>query len=425
MFLLHLERRDGTPLILHYDPQASTLTAPNGRRLSLLGLAEPPPPFAEASRVSPTMPGRKSTRPRMAKIALGLGCNMACAYCSQHDERAGASAAPSGEVGAFLAGLPHWATEVRVWRLFGGEPFVYWRRLKPLVEGLRAFSPEAEIALITNGMLLDREKVEWIEANDLSIAVSHDGPGQFLRGEDPLDHPVAGAAIADLYRRRPHRLGFNCVLTRDNHSLLDIHRHISARLGGPITLWSEGIAKSYGTFADPVIIATADEWTAIRRRIFADAARPELLTEGAVRAALSEVFTALRDGRPDQALGQRCGLDREDSIAVTLAGQVLTCNNLAAEGRHVIGHIRDLNAARLNTAWHWSHFETCRSCPVVQLCAGGCMYLEGKARDDTCEGQFHYWLPLLALAVYMIADARPLRLEADRIRLAGLTSLDF
>jgi len=54
----------------------------------------------------------------------------------------------------------------------------------------------------------------------------------------------------------------------------------------------------------------------------------------------------------------------------------MTCQNTGAKGKHGIGLVADLDAVRLDTAWHWSHRDNCSHGPVLQLCNGSCTFLE-------------------------------------------------
>jgi uncharacterized protein len=87
-------------------------------------------------------------------------------------------------------------------QLWGGEPLVYIRTLKPLVQELKHLYPSAKFTTITNGWLLTPEINDWIIDNDIGVSISHDGPGQKYRGPDPFDDPEKWDAIMDLYRRK-------------------------------------------------------------------------------------------------------------------------------------------------------------------------------------------------------------------------------
>jgi uncharacterized protein len=71
-------------------------------------------------------------------------------------------------------------------------------------------------------------------------------------------------------------------------------------------------------------------------------------------AKIRDVYASLHRLRPIEALGQKCGMDREDTIAVDLRGNVMTCQNTGAKGVHRIGHVSDFEAVALGTATHFA-----------------------------------------------------------------------
>jgi uncharacterized protein len=126
-----------------------------------------------------------------------------------------------------------------------------------------------------------------------------------------------------------------------------------------------------------------------------------------------EFLESLCTRRPSSALGQKCGMDRDDQLAVDLTGRVMTCQNTGAKGRHGIGSVYALDDVRLDTARHWSHRECCNYCPVLQLCKGACMYLEGDLFAQTCENEYHYNLAILAGVVKQATGLELVRVEGD------------
>jgi uncharacterized protein len=106
-------------------------------------------------------------------------------------------------------------------------------------------------------------------------------------------------------------------------------------------------------------------------------------------------------------------MDREDELAVDLTGKVMTCQNTGAKGKHGIGSVGDFAGIRLDTAWHWSHRDCCNHCPVLQLCAGACMYLEGELFAQTCENEYHFGVALLAGVIKQLTGLELERIEGD------------
>ena len=130
-------------------------------------------------------------KPKQVKIQLGLSCNFECEYCNQRFVPH-ADSTNLNDVQPFVHNMPTWFDggddglgKNRSFEFWGGEPLVYWKTLKPLAEEIYKKYPNAQLSLITNGSLLDKEKVDWFDSLGFSIAVSHYGPGQFVRGPDP------------------------------------------------------------------------------------------------------------------------------------------------------------------------------------------------------------------------------------------------
>jgi uncharacterized protein len=390
---------DGTAVRLRYSPHDSALVDESGA--SLLADAEPGE-FAEAPVVAPDTPGRKVRQVHTLKIQLGLRCNYACSYCSQASSVPEAVVTRSADADRFIAELDGWlqGSPARV-EFWGGEPLLYFGKLRRLVPALRSRFPQAVLAMVTNGSLLDAEILDFIEANDILVAVSHDGPGQHLRGPDPFDDPVLAGRLRELWRRRGpgrHRVTFNVVLTPANADLAATRAWFADRLGDPdVALDVEGIVGVY----DERTLGGAGAWTeqqyARMHRGIVDAFQTGASMQfWSLREKARDFVHSLQSHRPAAALGQKCGMDAQDQLAVDLHGHVMTCQNTGAVGRHRIGHVQSLEQARLVTATHWSRRDSCGHCPVLQLCRGSCMYLEGEHFAQSCDNEYRYNLAILA-----------------------------
>ncbi|MGH9629728.1 MAG: 4Fe-4S cluster-binding domain-containing protein, partial [Bryobacteraceae bacterium] len=112
------------------------------------GLSDYKPAFkADQAHV----PIRKHNAPRVLKIQLGLSCNFSCSYCLQkYVPRVDASsvrlvAGFIEKVKTYLCGQPQ---NIQLW---GGEPLVYIKALRPLVSELKQLFPAAKFSMVTNG----------------------------------------------------------------------------------------------------------------------------------------------------------------------------------------------------------------------------------------------------------------------------------
>jgi uncharacterized protein len=391
-FDLTLEARDGSRHSVRYNPHSSDCEG--------LPLPVEPGIFAPVPRVAKDKPLGKSRAPRILKIQLGLSCNYACSYCSQAFQIADATVSKLADVEYFLTQLDGWIADApEKIELWGGEPFLYWAKIKRLVPALAGRFPKAAFFIITNGSLLDREKLDFIAAHDIAITISHDGPGQHLRGPDPLDDPDKRRWIEALLAELPDKTGFNAVLTRAHHDLRALKAWFAEKVGPDIVVGLEGVVNVYDA---ATALGTGRfepfELNSLTRSIF------EALVEDpnafGLGARIDEFYASIRRRRPIAALGQKCGMDREDSIAVDLRGNVMTCQNTGAKGVHKIGHVADFEAIALDTATHFAFRPECMSCPVVQLCKGSCMFLEGVFFAQSCANEFAFNMGVLMAAVW-------------------------
>lgn len=407
---------------LRYDNSTSALSWEDGREV----LPVQPAESGRAATVvdGPAAPGRKRDM-RVLKISLGLSCNFSCTYCSQRFV-ARADETALRDVEPFLAKLPTWFNTggengqgggVRV-EFWGGEPLVYLKTLRPLAERLRALMPHAEFGIITNGSLLNPELNEWLDRLGFSVAVSHDGPGQHVRGPDPFADPDKMAAIRDLYDRlRPQgRFSFNAMIHRGNRSRGAVQAWFVERFGADVPLGE-------GTFIDPYdaggagLMLKPHEHEDFRRQAFHDLRTGAAQNFAVAHEKISDFLHSVRTARVAESLGQKCGMDRRDNIAVTLKGDVITCQNTspvskAPNGRsHKIGTVDKLDDVALDTSRHWRTRPDCAACPMLQLCKGSCMYLEGELWTLACNGAYSDAVPFFAAALEASTGCVPVRIE--------------
>jgi len=405
-------------IVLNYDPHTSRLTDEQGR--DLVEGIQTSSKYQAVVTTSVETPAGKVT-PRLLKISLGLSCNYECEYCSQRFvPRAGET--NKNDIEPFLSGLNEWVTtppeKVEFW---GGEPFVYWKTLKPLAEAIRVKYPQAVLSVITNGSLLTPEINDWLVALEFGVGISHDGPGQHVRGPDPLDEPAVRAAILDLYQRLAPlgRISFNAMLNRENSSRAAINKFFVDLTG------DENVNIGEGSFVDAYdqggvgASLKPDEHMGYRIQAFSELRGGLAKNFDLGHSKIAGFLESLKMQRPSSALGQKCGMDRNDAIAVDLKGQVMTCQNVSSKGvapngqSHLIGTVADLASVKLNTSTHWSHRSDCKTCPVLQICAGACMFLEGDLWETTCNNAYSDNIVFFAAAIEFLTGYVPFYIEGD------------
>lgn len=397
MYDLVMVDRENNKTVLKYNPHVNSLTYDDGTDVIQEPLVKIN--YKPVKPISRDNPGKKGNINTL-KISLGLKCNFSCSYCSQATEIGNAADTNNDDAKEFMANLDSWlrGTPKRI-EFWGGEPFVYWSKLKILVPALREKFPNAIFNMHTNGSLLNDEKIAFIEKYDIIICISHDGPNQKFRGPDPFNNPKTFAPIMNLLRLRPNKVSFNIVLHSKNFDLDGIANWFYQRIPNA-NLSLEGIVNTYDSYT----LGYLGRFTPEEYHRLVDSIFLELVNHGKrypmLTAKMHNFIDALKNRKPIETLGQKCGMDREDSISVDLDGNVTTCQNTGGQGEHKIGHVDQYDDITLNTATHFSFREECMECPLVQLCKGSCMFLEKDFFAQSCWNEYYYNIGILKAAMY-------------------------
>lgn len=406
-----------------YDNQTSEIFNSKGKLINIR-------PFVNqefngaAKTVSEQTPLGKSTTIKLLKIQLGLSCNFSCEYCSQRFVP-NIEHANTKYMNIFLNNLDKWLLyppeKIEFW---GGEPFVYWKTFKPLAEKLREKYPNTHFSVITNGSLITDEIIDWLYDMGFSMAVSHDGPGQNVRGPDPFDDPIQRKILFKLFNKflPEGRISINSMIHRENMDRKKIQEHFeelfNVKPNDPFLIGEGGFIDVYDEGGKGNVPQSLSEHVTHRRNTV------QLIREGSiqrfqvVRSRITEWINSWGNYRSADVLGQKCGMDKEDSIAVDLQGNVLTCQNVTAVSKapngksHKIGHVNQFDKIKLNTATHWKFREECSKCPVLQVCKGSCMFLQGEYFKLSCDAAYSDHIPFFAAAFELATGAMPVRITA-------------
>lgn len=378
--------------------------------------------YGEFITTSIDTPSGKSKFIRTLKIQLGLSCNYSCEYCSQRF-------VPNIEhsntklLNKFLSSLDNWLqyapSEIEFW---GGEPFVYWKNFKPLAEALRDRFPRTKFLVITNGSLLTEEIIDWLDILNFTVGVSHDGPGQNVRGPNPFDDPKSRDLILKLFDRLlpKKQISINSMVHRENldraaiqsyfESIFGKDKEFNIGEGAFIDVYDEGGLKN--------TLQSHAEHLAFRRmslESLGDGTSNKFIVSHKRTAAW---INSWGNRRPAYSLGQKCGMDDIHTIAVDLIGNVLTCQNVTVNARapngksHRIGHVDKFDQIKLNTSTHWKYRDECSKCPMLQVCRGSCMFLEGEYFQKSCDTAYSDHLPFFAKAFEAVTGALPYAIQA-------------
>lgn len=352
----------------------------------------------------------KSDSPSLVKIQLGLSCNMGCTYCSQRFVPGG-DYANVKRVELFLNSLDNnlSAYSPNQFAFWGGEPFVYWKMLKPLAEGIRRRYPVAKFNTTTNGTLLTKDIIDWIYSIGMHITLSHDGPSQHYRGYDILNTSEHREIIKYLFKKLApeKRVSVYSVLHSQNYDIGRLQDWFQKECGdvfGDNFELNSTYLRVYSDESESLSHMTPEKHKEARTTTFNQIISGEVERYKNKHSLISEWLETFHNQRPAEILGQACSVDKREVLIVDLFGNVITCQNVTIDAfsgngeSHKIGHISKLNQVKLNTSTHWSAREECYKCPVLQTCRGSCMYLQDNYFKATCNLAYTQHIPYMAAA---------------------------
>lgn len=363
----------------------------------------------------------KGKDPNLVKILLGLSCNYECEYCNQRYVPHAEETNPSN-VQPFVDNMSNWFsggddglgtnTKFEFW---GGEPLVYWKTLKPLAEAIRQKYPYARFSMITNGSLLDDEKNKWLIDIGFGIGMSHDGPGQPVRGPDPFDDSDSKKAILSLFKELApqNRMSFNTMLNNKNYSRIEIEKYfidlIKDNLGGEyikyLKLGEGAFVDAYDPGGISASLNSAEEEVKFRNLSYNEIRSGNVNHFGIVYEKVIDFINDIKVGTRKETLGQKCGMDKKEHLSIDLNGNVLTCQNVSIVAKnpagisHHLGNVNDLSNVEVKTGTHWSDRDECPNCPVLHLCKGACFFLTGDLWEITCNNAYSDNIVLFTTAI--------------------------
>jgi len=352
----------------------------------------------------------KGKDPNVVKILMGLSCNYECEYCNQRFVPHADETNPS-DVAPFVANMTNWfkggsdglgeGTRFEFW---GGEPFVYWKTMKPLAEAIKVKYPNTKFSIITNGSLFDEIKNNWLIEYGFSVGMSHDGPGQHVRGPDPFDDVERNKHIWSLFKELApvNRMSFNTMLHNKNSSRIDIEKFfinaITKNLGAEyvkyLTIGEGAFVDAYDEGGVSSSLNSEESEIEFRRSSYNEIRSGEVKHFSIVYDKVNKFINSVKNGTRRETLGQKCGMDKKENLSIDLLGNVLTCQNVSTVSvnpagiSHHLGTINNLEDIEIKTGTHWSDRKECSNCPVLHLCEGACFFLDGPLWETTCNNAF-------------------------------------
>jgi uncharacterized protein len=394
MYELVMQSPEGEAALLGYNPITNILSE-GGRPLA------------------PEVRGREKKK-RIIRFALGKKCNFSCVYCCQNQSgKKDVQPADLARLADQVLRLAP-AQEIGSVQFWGGEPLLYFEEIRALhaifqERGVSAFHTTS------NGSLLKGERFDWIRDNNISLSISHDGPGQRLRGRDPFADREILSNVLCLMDGNAGKITISAVLTKASYRHREIIDYFSRVLGRDDFILTEGapiVAADEASRSAAVPEENLPEYT---RTLYMALLKNEIPQYRMPHEAALDFLCSL--GAPS---GKTCNCvcNSPDTLVVDLAGNILTCCTFTAQDRdesgegHCTGNIWGQESFPASAAplsrLKKRQKEKCRQCLVWELCRGGCPFVPEKYAEYHCKAQYHMRLPAFGLALYMLSEGNVL-----------------
>lgn len=427
IFEILAERSVNDKKKFYYDNSKNSLTSEDGFTFKMDNTNHSDYAVTPFSKHTPLKKSKQITK---LKIQMGLSCNYSCDYCSQKFVERPPETSKK-DIEDFLKKL-----EVLDFReedglsieFWGGEPFVYWKTMKPLAEALMdkfsSWKQKPKLSVITNGSILTRDICAWLYYMGFYVSISHDGPGQSVRGPDPYEDPENKKNVLEFYKlMKPlGRISFNAMLNSKNKSRKEIHEWFINFTGDPTVPLGEGsLVDAYDNDGLNNSLSTKQEHFKFRQEAFNDIySNDGYIGFGTILQKIDEFTSSVLNQHPSSQLGQKCGMDNERVLAIDMKGNVLTCQNVSAvetamNGEsHLGGNLDDYENVSIKSATHWANRDECSKCPVLHMCKGSCMFLDGKYWKTTCDNAYSDNVALFAVSFQKITSGYiPVYINSD------------
>lgn len=359
-----------------YDTNDNSVYDHNG---SLLNSEPVIPPHPVHIYTESNNPNKKSgSKVKELEINFGFNCNFDCVYCGQKPYKDVMYSASPKDVPKFVELLKNNLSEPSIINLWGGEPLVYWKTIKQLLPEIRKFWPNPYFNIITNGYLLTKDKIDFLNSMKSTIAVSYDcNYIDNYRLTDITHSDQVLEAIKYATNIMPDKFKIWVTLTKGNSDIKKIIKELQNKFGPQIQydfyfLKCENLNQLY---TEEERVKLVNDFYDILNVQEDD----RIIFPSAIHYSFEEFIDRVLSKSPIEYATSHCRFPYE-GILVSLDGSVYNCHIRPTR----IGHISNINNISSTHLKHWSTYDDCKNCPFIQVCGGCCHTLPDYRHDLAC-----------------------------------------
>ena len=398
--------------LFYYDNDSGTVFDENLNKIQFDSMEQAAPYFVRSRQIRREPMVRamldkglisKKSRQKVdvLKIKLGSKCNYKCRYCVQDEWRLKEYPAKFDRqkfVDMMTASRID-LSKVEDMEIWGGEPFVYWKTFKPLVQAIRDdLGYDGKLITITNGSLFDDDKAQFVIDYNVITVFSHDGPAQtiYRHETDYLDDPRIGKAIVNVLQNG--RASFNVVPGPYTYNLPEVYEYIKKKINkyGEINYVPFSNEMIFRACKDTAfILDDYDDLVAVRDKfiefILADQTHPYWMILYKFRKSHVEMLTNFVNNRIKSSYTSFCPAQKSSTLTIDVEGRNSMCHNAQYDGgirmKGQLPNFDDFFVEGLVRAQDRKH---CMVCPYIVVCNGGCPDLDDESHKIQCKSMQPY-----------------------------------
>lgn len=270
----------------------------------------------------------------------------------------------------------------------GGEPLMNWGLIEHCVkyaeEQIKGSNRKLAFNISTNGTLLNRQKLEFVEKHRIGLGVSIDGDekshdcNRVLKGGGGSYKYVEDNIKALSQRAKLFQLQGRGTITRDNLNCFDTVKHLLDI--GFRHIYLEPVSGD----CEPWIL-TDGELRVIKNQF-------SLLADMYIKMILDGKFFILRNFyiflkriHKRNKMVYKCGVGRS-GVAVTPNGDIFPCYKFASVPDYKMGNVTDScideDIYKKFVEQRVDERVECRECWAGYICGGSCLYLSVFKHED-------------------------------------------
>ena len=294
---------------------------------------------------------------------LGSACNFNCKYCLQCNMKPDSDKHISDKLRKYLwsVACKTQSTKKRI-MFWGGEPLLYFEQIKEVVN---IYKDKFDYSIVSNGSLLTKEKVDFINENKITFILSHDGKNTIsTRFNDVLKNTVIYELVNQI-----DDLAVDATTSSFNMDydvLIDYWNIVLPKAVPNIEL-----LRVTWDMPEELYKFNLDEYRKKTEEFFSKAVDDLIKGNITKRVLVALPFlNVVADGIDGKKKRINCG-QTYHNLNLDLDGNIYACHNTGI----VIGSIDDSKEKYTNVYQKWlnsKRLKACNDCVVRNYCNGGC-----------------------------------------------------